>query len=310
MKIAVYLSGIPRKSQNESKKRILRSFAQGAERAGDQVILVEDNRIVDCDVAVIQGFVHEHSKQAPHLLIRKQAIDFQKQNNKHSVIIDSNLYQFLDTQNIDKYLRYSIGGIFPTDAWYFDQDRDLTRWNKIKSSYQFSEQEWHTGHDILICFQRNGGWSMNGYSVTEWAVNTINKIRKVTQRPIVVRGHPGDHATLKNFDISSWTNIRKQEPGQLLLSQQLKQTHATITYNSSPGVASLLSGVPVFVTDPVPERSQCWPICNTDLDKVENPILFDRQDFYHRLAQCHWTLDEVASGDAWKFMRNRLPSYE
>jgi hypothetical protein len=288
MKIAVYLSGIPRKSQNESKKRILRSFAQGAERAGDQVILVEDNRIVDCDVAVIQGFVHEHSKQAPHLLIRKQAIDFQKQNNKHSVIIDSNLYQFLDTQNIDKYLRYSIGGIFPTDACYFDQDRDLTRWNKIKSSYQFSEQEWHTGHDILICFQRNGGWSMNGYSVTEWAVNTINKIRKVTQRPIVVRGHPGE----------------------LLLSQQLKQTHATITYNSSPGVASLLSGVPVFVTDPVPERSQCWPICNTDLDKVENPILFDRQDFYHRLAQCHWTLDEVASGDAWKFMRNRLPSYE
>ena len=112
MKLAVYMSGIPRKSKNEFKKMILRSFAQGAEQAGDHVVLVEDDKIVDCDIAVIQGYVHKNSKSAPHLAIRRKAIEHQEQQGKHSLIIDSNLYQFLDPTDINKYLRYSLDGIF------------------------------------------------------------------------------------------------------------------------------------------------------------------------------------------------------
>lgn len=308
MKVAVYLSGIPTKSRNSQKKDLLTKFAQGVAAKQDQVILVDDNRIVNCDVAVIQGFVHSDSKQAPHLMIRKRAIDFQNKNNKHALIIDSNLYQFLNPEDKNRYLRYSIGGIFANDAWYFDQDRDLTRWDKIKSSYGFTEIDWHTGRDILVCLQRHGGWSMNSRSVSDWAIQTINEIREYTQRPIVVRGHPGDIPTLQKFDIGPWTNIRKQRPDQFPLLDQLKQTHATVTYNSSPGVASIFAGVPTFVTDPIPSRSQCYPICNTNLKYIEKPEFFDREDFYQKIAQCHWSLDEVESGDAWEFMRNRLPT--
>jgi len=308
VRVAVYLSGIPRLSKNEFKKMILNSWAQGVALAGDQVIVVEDNRVIpNCDVAVIQGYVHEGSKQAPHLMIRKNAIDHQRQHGKHSLIIDSNLFQFLDMSDINKYQRYGLDGIFANDAWYFDQDRDLTRWNKIKRNYKFVDVDWHTGPEILLCLQRNGGWSMNGANVIEWATQTINHIRTKTQRDIIVRGHPGDLLTLDQLDISPWTNIRKQRPLDINITEQLKRTHATVTYNSSPGVASIMSGVPVFVTDPVPKRSQCYPICNTDLNNIENPELFDRNDFYHRLSQCHWSTDEVTRGSAWHFMRERLP---
>ena len=308
MKVAVYMSGIPKRSRNEAKKAILRAWAHGVASQGDHVVLVEDNRIVPCDVAIIQGYVHEGSKQAPHLMIRRRAIDYQASKGKHSLILDSNLYQFLLPEDQDKYLRYSLDGIFANNAWYFDKNRDMSRWDKIKRSYNFTETEWHTGEDILVCLQRNGGWSMNGRGVADWVTQTVSEIRSYTQRPIILRGHPGDLPSLDQFDTSPWPNVYKQYPREVPLVTQLANTHATVTYNSSPGVASLLSGVPVFVTDPVPERSQCWPICNTNLKKIESPELFDRQDFYHRLAQSHWTLLEVQKGEAWKFMKQRLPN--
>ena len=54
MKVAVYLSGIPKRSKNEFKKMILRSWHDGVRAVGDKVVLVEDNRIVSCDIAVIR----------------------------------------------------------------------------------------------------------------------------------------------------------------------------------------------------------------------------------------------------------------
>ena len=65
MKVAVYLSGIPAKSKNQQKRKALTDFAQGVTAAGDQVIFVDDYNTVDCDIAVIQGWVN--SKTGAHL---------------------------------------------------------------------------------------------------------------------------------------------------------------------------------------------------------------------------------------------------
>ena len=309
MKVAVYLSGLPKRTKNEFKKMILRSWCEGVEKCGDQVVAVEDNRIVSCDVAVIQGYVHEHGKQAPHLQIRRNAIVHQKSIGKHALILDSNLYQFLDIKDINKYLRYSIGGIFPNDSWYFQQNLDLSRWNKIKAEYRFEERKYSKKEDgpILICLQRNGGWSMGGVPTQQWITRTIAHIRRVTTRPIIVRGHPGDKTTLSELNVKQFSYVKKQSPEELALRKQLARSWCTVTYNSSPGVASLLYGTPVFVTDPIPERSQCFPICNIDLDLIESPKVYDRKDWYHKLAQFHWSTVEVKRGHAWRFIRDRLP---
>ena len=310
VKVAVYLSGLPKRTKNEFKKMILRSWCEGVSLCGDQVVVVEDNRIVSCDVAVIQGYVHEHGRQAEHLQIRRNAIVHQKSVGKHALIIDSNLYQFLDMGDINKYLRYSIGGIFPNDAWYFQKNMDLNRWNHIKNVYGFQERKYSNKDDgpILICLQRNGGWSMGGIPAQQWITRTIAHIRRVTARPIIVRGHPGDKTTLHELKIDMFPMVTKQTPEEITLRKQLARSWCTVTYNSSPGVASLLYGTPVFVTDPVPERSQCFPICNTDLTSIESPNAYDRTDWYHKLAQFHWTTEEVKCGNAWRFMRERLPT--
>jgi hypothetical protein len=47
-------------------------------------------------------------------------------------------------------------------------------------------------------------------------------------------------------------------------------------------------------------------VANTDLTQIENPILFDRQEWLERIAMCHWSFDELTNGTAWKFMRKYI----
>lgn len=304
MKVAVYLSGIPTKSKNEQKRKALTDFAQGVQAAGDEIILVDGYDTVDCDLAVIQGWVN--SKAGAHLRIRSDAIDRQLREGKHIVAIDSNLLGFLDPGDFNKYLRYSLDGIFPTTGYYFDQAIDPVRWKKIKKIYGFQERPWQTsGRNILICLQREGGWSMGATSVLTWLDTIIPQIRKHTGRTIVIRPHPGNANIVPNIKIK-WPDTRfSTEPD---IRADLAQAWATVTYNSSPGVASLLYGVPVWVTDPDPKKSQVSAWASTDIEDIESPRYPDRTDFYHRLGQCHFNSQELISGEAWQFMRQRLPN--
>lgn len=304
MKIVVYLSCVPRKTKHAAKQQLLMRFAEGVKKSNDHCEIITDDRIVDSDIAVIQGWIG--MKAGPHLALRNAVIEHQKRTNKHTLVIDSNLFGFLDIDDKDRYLRYSLNGIFPTTGYYFSNNIDGDRWQSIKDEYGFQEKDWRVdGKTILICLQRNHGWSMAQVSNQEWISQLIPKIRRYSSRPIVIREHPGDKGRASTLVINdnNW-RISTQED----IREDLKETWCTITYNSSPGVASLLYGVPVIVTDPDPRRSQCFPFCDTDLSKIENPSLMDRKNFYDVISQCHFNREEIISGYAWKFMRNRLPN--
>lgn len=304
MKIAVYLSAVPSRTKNEAKKDLLTRFAQGAMAAGDSVQIVNDvNHIADAEVAVIQGWIG--MKQAPHLEQRRRVIKAQRQRNGHVLVIDSNLFGFFDPNDRDRYLRYSLNGIFPTTGYYFAKNIDPARWEEIKRSYGFEERPWRTdGQYILICLQRDGGWSMDGTPPMDWLNQIIPQIRSHTARPLVIRAHPGSPQTIPlvrrhypGVEISTYDDIRRD----------FDRAWATVTYNSSPGVASVIWGVPAFITDPVPHRSQAFGYASTDLTQLENPWVMDRTMLYHNLSQCHFATAGLVTGEAWQFMRDRLP---
>ena len=303
MKVAVYLSGIPAKSKNQQKRQALVDFATGVAAAGDEIQFVEDYVTVSCDVAVIQGWVN--SKSGAHLRIRGDAIDRQRTDGRHIVVIDSNLLGFLEPADFNRYLRYSLNGIFPTTGYYFQDQIDATRWPTIKRAYGFTERDWRTqGRHILICLQRNGGWSMGDKPVLSWLDETVTTLRAYTDRPIVIRAHPGNQEIVRQIKISHGNCVISSAQD---IRSDLEQAWATITYNSSPGVASLLWGVPVWVTDPDSAKSQAWPLAHRKLSEIEQPVYPDRQSLYHRLGQCHFSSEELKSGLAWRFMRARLP---
>lgn len=300
-----YYKGIPPNNNNPEKPAILDNFCQGVSKTGDIAIAHQGMNAIPCDVALIQGYVHEHGKQAAHLQLRQDAINLQKRNGKRSLIVDSNLFLYADQGNTKTYLRYSFDGVFPTTGFYFDRDIDKNRWNKISANLGLTLKPWRThGSYILICLQRNGGWSMAGLAVQQWLDQTILKLQSITNRHIVVRTHPGDKK-VKSYLQINYRNVTVSNPESTLI-QDLSGAWATVVYNSSPSVASIIEGVPAFITDPNPLNSQTYGVANTDLSKIENPNLPDRQQWIEKLAMCHWNFDELKSGEAWNFFKRYI----
>jgi hypothetical protein len=79
-----------------------------------------------------------------------------------------------------------------------------------------------------------------------------------------------------------------------------------VVYNSSPSVASAIEGVPIFLTDTIPQYSQSCDVANLDLSKIENPNMPDRQVWIEKLSMCHWNFDELKSGEAWNFFKKYI----
>lgn len=297
-----YFAGIPPNNNNPEKPAILNNFILGVGLSGDEAIAHNGMNVIPCDVALIQGFVHEHGKTAPHLVLRRTAVEQQKKNGKRSLIVDSNLFLYADRNNTKTYLRYSFDGVFPTTGFYFDKDIDPTRWQKISKNLGIELKPWRTqGNHILVCCQRNGGWSMQGMSVNDWLNQTLRTIRSFSNRPIVVRVHPGD----KKW--KSWFRPDPKIKGVTVSFKHIKEdlvnAWATVLHNSSPAVASAIEGIPVFLTDPHPENSQAAEVSNTNLKRIEDPKIFDRQQWIEKLSMCHWNFDELKSGEAWQFFR-------
>ncbi len=299
-----YYGGIPPQNNNPEKPLILDNFCQGVSAVGDTAIGHRGMNAIECDVALIQGFVHDDGKNLPHLKLRKDAVDLQKRNGKRSLIVDSNLFLYADPDNTKRYLRYSFDGVFPTTGFYFDRDIDPQRWQKISKNLGIALKPYRTnGSHILICLQRNGGWSMRGLPVMEWLDRTIREIRKYSSRPIIVRSHPGDKKVSTYLKVNHPnTSISKNK----LLTQDFVNAWATVVYNSSPSVASAIEGIPVFLTDPKPEYSQSLVVANLSLKDIENPIMPERQQWIEKLSMCHWNFDELRSGEAWEFFKKYI----
>ena len=300
MKFVAYLNGCPPGPKNKHKQALLWDFVQGVNSLGDEGILHQQPNMLNSDVAFIQGWVHQNSGASQHLMIRKSVIQHQQRNNNRLLVADSNLFNYIDGNAVKDYIRYSFDGVFPTTGNYFNSGFvDNTRWQGIFNKKNIKLKPWRTqGNHILICTQRNGGWSMKGLDVPTWLDNIVTEIRKYSDRPIIVRGHPGDRYHKQYIDQKKYRLSNSP-----LLTNDLVNAHAVVTYNSSPGVASAIEGVPVFVTDPDARISQAHAVANTDISQIENPRTFEREKWLAKLAMSHWNTEEIKSGQAWKHIR-------
>lgn len=301
MKVVSYLKTVPSNNNNPQKPEILKKFIQGVNACGDVGIISNESTIIQgADVAVIQGWVHEDIS-TPHLKFRKHLID-----NQTVVTGDANLFLYHNKSNPHGYIRYSFDGIFPTTGNYCDKVIDSNRWKQISSDTGIKLFDYkNTGNKIVLLLQRDRGWSLKGKPVHEWTLDTLSKIRQHTDRPIVIRTHPGDKRA-KNYisvlqqAINQYKNVSISNIGTSL-DQDLKNAWAVVNHNSSAAVGPIIQGYYCFLTDPT--DSQCAEVSNIDFSKIETPLMFDRQKWLERISMFHWKFSELENGTCWKHMR-------
>jgi hypothetical protein len=305
--IKSYLSSLPKHINGSEKVNALTYFAEGATRSGDFATTTNSQTYETCDVGAIIGnaFDANPSKvKLAHYQVRKMVMETQQLHNRYWLSIDSNVFIYKDAANPHKYLRYSFNGVFPATGIYCNDNPGEENWNNIRRDYNMELKPWRTsGNHILVCLQRPMGWSMRGYDLMKWLKKTLGQIRANSDRPILLRWHPGDwksypryHSTLAKFGA-------KLSPQNRHITEDLINCWALVGHNSTPSAVAPIEGIPAFITDD-PAYSQGGDVANTDFSLIETPNMLDREQWIRKLAQCHWSFEDLRSGRCWAHMRN------
>ena len=290
--VVIYLSSLPRIADRNRKIEVLQAFAEGAQAQGASVLVQTKLQVVDCHLAVILGWVGT-TIRGPHIQLRQNVIDHQRRTGHHVMPIDASCFKFVDTDSY--FLRYSLDGVFYNTNNYANANSDHSKWQQIQQRFNLSLSPWRTqGTHVLVCLQRDGGWSMKGTDMTAWTQQTVQRLRSITNRPIVIRPHPKHKINLS--ELISLPGVSESVNGSTL-QQDLSNAWAAVFCNSSSSVAAVLAGVPVFADD---DDCVAWAVANKDLAQIESPAMPDRTQWLNDLSAAHWTDAESRSGDIYR----------
>lgn len=273
----------------------------GVESQGDSVVKYMDQTVPDekLDAGFILGYTLENN-------FRRRLIDWLKKRNVPTVFVDSNILHYARSEH--EWHRYSVNGVYPDTAQYFFGDIDPNKWHTYSSWHSTTLKPWRTaGRHILVLAQRPHGWNMQGVDQSQWLDSVITSIQRHSGRHIRIRMHPGDgkrdteikrlqHRWGRAVQISHALNIR----------DDLANCWSSVGYNSTPTAVSVIEGVPVYVADPV--RSWAQGVCYNNIAEIENPPCPDRSQWVNRIANIHWSNQEVRQGRLWTAIKHSISS--
>lgn len=301
MKVGIFYNSISNPAKFSNKVMLMDNFKTGVEACGDQVIEYKDNNLPNqpLDAGFVLGYTLEDN-------FRKKIINALSAVNTPRIFVDSNILHYSRPEH--EWHRYSMNSVYPNTGIYFFKDLDLTKWNRYSSWHNASVKPWRTaGEHILLLAQRPKGWNMFGNDQDAWLDQMIAEIRKYSQRPIMIRMHPGDGARFKQIE-----KLQKRYGNQISISEHTNIRDALVNcwcavgYNSTPNVVSAIEGVPVYVQDPT--HSWAKDIAFTTLDQIENPPLPVRDNWLATIANIHWSNEEVKSGQLWTAIKDYIVS--
>lgn len=141
------------------------------------------------------------------------------------------------------------------------------------------------GNHIVLVTPSEKPCKFYGINRDEWVKETINQIKKYTDRDILVRDKQPRQQRITNT-----------------IFDDLKGAHALVTYQSIAAVESVLFGVPAFTLAP----TAADPVCDKDLTNIETPTQQDEHKIYKwacHLAYGQFHNRELANGTAWRILR-------
>ena len=301
MKVGIFYNSITNPSKFSNKVLLMDNFKRGVLANGDTVVEYRNSMLPDekLDAGFVLGYTLENN-------FRKQIIDRLKSQPVPQIFVDSNILHYSNPQHL--WHRYSLNSVYPNDGVYFFNTTDESKWSIFSQWHGVDLKSWRTnGTHILVLCQRPRGWNMFGRDQEQWLDKIIADIRKYSKRPIVVRMHPGDGSRFKQIQ-----KIQKRYGNTISISDkenirdELTNCWCAVGYNSTPNVVAAIEGIPVYVEDPI--HSWAADISFNDLSLIENPPMPDRTQWVKKIANIHWSNEEVVQGKLWGSIKNYISS--
>ena len=153
---------------------------------------------------------------------------------------------------------------------------------------------------ILIAAQHRHSLQLANQNHEEWIIEQIEEIRRISDRPIVVRPHPRSPLHLDDLD-KTITVEKPQKIADTYDSYNMHfDYHAVVNYCSGTGIQAAISGTrPIVGT-----YSLAQPV-SVSIENLDQPYDTDRDQWLVEICHTEYTVKEIEGGQ-WL---QRLQSY-
>jgi hypothetical protein len=255
---------------------IFDSFKQGLIKNGATI----EHHSMNSDVAVIWSVLWRGQ-----MLQNKAVWEIYRKSGRSVIVLESG------TLSRGNLFRVGLNGINVGAYDYITQRHsnrnkkigiDLLNWNN-KDSY------------VLFCTQHSDShqWSQCA-DICTYVTQTIETIRRFTDRKILLRPHPRNvinQNLIKKFKNVEY-GISKNINGSEEFYEVLNNAFITVNYSSSPGIESIIRGVPSIVSP----LSLAYPMTSS-FELIESPNYPDREKWFEYICHTEWSIDELMTGD-------------
>jgi len=256
---------------------VFEAFAQGCGQLGHEVVYNDNN----ADVAVIWSVLW-HGRMTAN----KNVWELFRKQNKPVIVLEvgalkRGIMWKVGVNGINREANFGPVGN--------NSERADSLGLKLKPMRESKE-----GH-ILICTQHDKSHQWRSTPpISNWVIETISTLRQHTDREIIIRPHP--RCKLDGIQ-HEFDNVKLQRPEHIQgtyddFDLDLTNTYAVVNWSSNPATLATIEGIHAFVG---PE-SLAWDVANPVLVNIENPIVYDRQQWLNNLAYSEWSVPEISQG--------------
>ena len=227
--------------------------------------------------------------------------------------VDSHLNHNYEYDIKNSYVRVAYSDIYPGKAKYFNENCPSDRWDTMAKIKHIELKNYDLKGDyIYICCNRgSSGYSGLGVNAAQWSIETVEELRKYTDRPIIIRQHSSrsyvehktDYRRLKEF-CETAKNVSLHSPlGDFPnLVKAIRKSYAVVIFTSTAGGPAIIEGKPLFICN---KRCYFLPMRAGRLSDIENPnISINRQQFLNNLGYSHWRLSDLKDGIYWRRVKD------
>lgn len=260
------------------------------------IYIRKDDKILSNFIPAIyvpqERFVKSYNDYTGPVLIRgvgkRDIIKFCKEIKKNFYYVDTGYFG-----NIKRKIWHRITKNKTEAGDIIDRPEDrllkIFNYNNIEKLYADKLKPWDTsGKNILICAPNSGGLNMHysDYSEDEWINAIIRKIKKFSNKNIIVRKRTRSRAVRTGID-------------SLQYILKTKSIFVTVVFNSNAAIESICSGIPVITLGPNAASS----ISSCFLSEIENPLYSeDREKWLRHLSYSQFSGEEIQNGKAWELL--------
>ena len=282
MKVAALFK--PASSRSQGMAQVM---CAGVQAVGDHCDLIsKTDGLPDADVIIAYGWVPFH-----------RLFEQQLSRGRHYVFIDLGYWgRKTGLQSVSRTNRFpyslgthklSVDSRHPTKGWPLDRPPDRFK------EFELKIKPWRKGENILIAGMSEKAARTYGYEPQDWEKQIVKKLKEHTDRKIIYRPKPSD------VDVSPIPGCGVS-PNTVQFQTELNSAHAVISRHSNAAVEGLLEGVQIYSEDNVGKFMSI-----PSFDMLEDGYWPDgREQFMNDVAYCHWSVDEIISGKAWKYLRD------